>query len=77
MIFPLISPLTIKLSLKLKASAVTDCFCFIVNTILDVLRLNMVIWPEFKPRATISIKGEEDIKLILLLSYNICFNGWE
>lgn len=68
MMFPISSALAIMLSLSLKEMAVTALFCFMVNTVLDVRMLNMMISPESKHTATISMSGEGHIFVIFLFS---------
>jgi hypothetical protein len=56
-ILPLSSALAIRLSVSLKAIAVTGFFCFIVNIIFEFLIFSTIISPESKQTATISING--------------------
>jgi hypothetical protein len=60
-----------KLSMELNAMAVTGCFCFMVKMVLDVRRLKMGMWPEERPIATMSIRGDGEIKAILVVSSRI------
>lgn len=68
MMFPLASALAIKLSVGLNAIAVTDFFCFIVNIIFELLIFNMMISPDLKQTATISMRGVGRAVYILLSS---------